>query len=154
MPLCEMCGKESRLIVANVEGGDLKVCPNCVKYGQVKKSSLQAKNVPFKHKNIISKQKQQEFKVVDNYSQLIKSTRDARKMNQEEFSKFINERESVLNKWENGSLKPRLDIARKLEKKLNISLVEKEEVKSVEMEKKKSGEGFTLGDFIKVRKKH
>ena len=74
-------------------------------------------------------------------------------MNQEEFSKFINERESVLNKWENGSLKPRLDIARKLEKRLKISLIEKEEIKTIEMEKKKSSEGFTLGDFIKVRKR-
>ncbi len=147
-----MCGKESRLIIADVEGGELKVCSNCVKYGQVKKSSPQARRTQFKHKKNISKP-QQEFKVVSNYGQLIKSARDGRKMKQEDFAKFINERESVLGKWEKGLLKPRLDIARKLEKKLNINLVEKEEVKAVDMEKKKPSEGFTLGDFIKIRKR-
>ena len=75
-------------------------------------------------------------------------------MSQEDFAKFLNERESIVAKWEQGSLRPRIDTARRLERKLGIRLVEKEEETSedVDVPKVKKDE-FTLGDFIKVRKR-
>jgi len=37
MAVCEMCGKEDRLVTAEVEGGELQVCSVCSKYGKIKK---------------------------------------------------------------------------------------------------------------------
>ena len=151
MPICEMCGKEARLVLAEIEGGELKVCPGCTKYGTVKRSVNVKTFVPGKKK--FSKIEMPEFRVVENYSDLIRSVRESKKMKQEDFAKFLNEKESILAKWESGGLKPRLDVARRLEKILGIKLVERDEVKPVKLEKKKTGEDFTLGDFIKIRKR-
>ena len=153
MALCEMCGKESQLILAEIEGGELNVCSGCVKYGTVQKKAPGKAFVPARKS--FSKQQTPEFKVVSNYSDLIRSARECKSLKQEDFAKFLNEKESILTKWESGSLKPRLDVAKRLEKVLGIKLVERDEVKSVDLGKKKKGgsEEFTLGDFIKVRKR-
>ncbi len=154
MALCEMCGKESRLILAEIEGGELRVCPGCAKYGTIKKKT-EVKEFVHK-KQQFAKKDLPELKVVSNYSSLIRSARESKGMKQEDFAKFLNEKESILTKWESGSLKPRLDVARRLEKILGIRLVERDVLDKAELEKKKKGSGsneFTLGDFIKVRKR-
>ena len=148
MPLCEMCGKEAPLVLAEIEGGELKVCFGCAKYGTVKKK-VNLLNKSFKPKFIAKDQPQ--FKIVNNYSTLIRGAREKAGMKQEEFAKFLNERESIVAKWEQGHLKPRIGLARRLGKKLGVNLIEKEtEGEKVEMKKGKSDE-FTLGDFVKVR---
>ena len=73
-------------------------------------------------------------------------------MSQEDFAKFLNERVSVIQKWEANSLKPRIDIARQLERKLSVRLVIRDQIKKVELKHEKSDE-LTLGDFVKVRKR-
>ena len=152
MALCEMCGKEARLVLADVEGGELRVCSNCTKYGVVKKSV----GGGYTGRAFKSKTKRDEgpqFKVVDDYPTLIRIAREKRGMKQEDFAKFLNERESIVSKWEQGSLKPRLDVARRISKLLRINLIVKDEVADkVEIKKGKSSE-FTLADFVKVRKK-
>ncbi|MBT5342331.1 TIGR00270 family protein [Candidatus Woesearchaeota archaeon] len=153
MALCEMCGKESQLVLAEVEGGELNVCPGCLKYGTRKKNvnSGMNKSIPGKK---FAKIERTEFKVVNNYSSLIRSARESKDMKQEDFAKLLNEKESILTKWESGSLKPRLDVARRLERVLGIRLVERDVVGKVEkQEKQKAAAEFTLGDFIKTRKR-
>lgn len=149
-----MCGKESFLITADVEGVDLKVCKVCSKYGEVQSSGSFSKRKPF-FKKKFQRQEGPVYKVVRNYSALIRSAREAKEMSQKDFAKFLNERESVIAKWESGALKPRNDVAKRLEKVLNLTLLEKEskdDSKEVKMKKVKSE--FTLGDFIKVRKRN
>jgi ribosome-binding protein aMBF1 (putative translation factor) len=64
----------------------------------------------------------------------------------------LSEKESVVAKWESGSFKPRVDIARRIGKILKLKLTEKIEENDEIMESKKiKSEGFTLGDFIKKR---
>jgi len=84
---------------------------------------------------------------------LLRSARESRGMSQEDFAKFLNERSSIVAKWESNGLKPRIGIAKKLSKLLNVNLVERDKKKVFEQKKYKKDEGFTLGDFIKVRKK-
>ena len=151
MSLCEMCGKESRLVLADIEGGELKVCSGCAKYGVIKKSSNANIKYSFKSKSV--KNEGPQFKVVGNFSVLIRSAREKREMKQEEFAKFLNEKESIVAKWEQGSLKPRINVARRVGKVLGINLVVKDEIgDKVEIKKIKSDE-FTLADFVKVRKR-
>ncbi|MBT6774356.1 TIGR00270 family protein [Candidatus Woesearchaeota archaeon] len=154
MPICEMCGRESQLVLAEVEGGELNVCPNCVKYGTTKRKANLGPNKFVSKANKFSKTEMPEFKVVNNYSSLIRSARESKDMKQEDFAKFLNEKESILTKWESGSLKPRLDVARRLERVLGIRLVERDVIGKVEkQEKQKAAAEFTLGDFIKTRKR-
>lgn len=162
MALCEMCGKEARLVTADIEGGELNVCSNCTKYGTVKKSfrgnlsSSPSRERSSSVRRHFAVKEEPSFRIVDNYSSLIRSAREKRDMSQEDFAKSLNERESLIAKWEQGSLKPRINIARKLEKKLGVKLVVKEETDGEDLKSEKSkkvSDEFTLGDFIKVRKR-
>jgi putative transcription factor len=149
MAVCEMCGQDSYLRLVNVDGAELNVCKNCAKYGEVKKKKV------FKNpaNNNFHKKDQKEFRIVNNFSSLIRSAREKKNISQEDFAKSINEKESIVAKWEHGDLKPRLSIARKLGKILGLRLIEEDKVVDAELEKKKKADGFTLGDFIKVRKR-
>ncbi|MBU0459647.1 MAG: TIGR00270 family protein [Nanoarchaeota archaeon] len=151
MPLCEMCGKDERLVLAEIEGGELNVCSNCVKYGTVKKKvELKQFRSGFQQRPTPDRP---QYKIVSNYAVLIRGSREKKGMKQEEFAKFLNERESIVSKWEQGHLIPRIDVARRIGKILGINLVELEtEGEKVEVKKGKSNE-FTLGDFVKMRKR-
>ncbi|MBT3297480.1 TIGR00270 family protein [archaeon] len=172
MPKCEMCGKEDRLRRAKVEGTELNVCGNCTKYGEVVKSnnyysSKDSKNQNFRRKTV--KIEGPEYELVPDYNKIILKIRQDKDMKQEDFANSINERLSVLQKWENGTLKMRIGTARQLERMFHVKLLklvknntsenknEDSDDKDNELRKftsnKKSSDGLTLGDFIKVRKK-
>ena len=70
-------------------------------------------------------------------------------LKQKEFAKFLAERESLIHKMESGTYTPSIELARKLERQLGISLVEQKEVKTQKLEKKASK--FTIGDIIKIK---
>ena len=149
-----MCGKGGPLTNADVEGVELKVCFGCSKYGTTNKNNNNfRKNPHYSSKN--SKKEEVEWKLVPNFSDLIKKSREEKSMNQEDFAKFLNEKESILAKWEQGTLKPRIFVARRLEKLLNLSLVVRDIKEKVEIKKNQIPKGeLTLGDFIKVRKRN
>lgn len=158
-----MCGKEASLILLEVEGVELKACPSCTRFGSVKQNSeknwgkespnfLQGINHPV---NQSPRNEEPELKLVDNYSSLIRSEREKRGMKQEDFAKFLNERESIVSKWEQGTLKPGVDTAKKLEKQLGINLIEILDYAGSEKlaNPKEKKDVFTLGDFIRIRKR-
>ena len=153
MALCEMCGKEASLVTAEIEGVDLKVCPLCAKFGIIKKST--AFSSSFARPQLQPKPVAQEveYKVVDNYALLLHDARERKGLSQQEFARFLNEKESSLAKWESGSSQPPLDTVRRLGRVLGLNLLAKEEVSTVKMEITAKKDEFTLGDFIKIRKK-
>ena len=97
------------------------------------------------------------YELVKDYSKKLQQVRNKIGLNQEDFAKKLNEKLSVVQKWESGQLKPRIVVARKLEKLLSVELVIKQEVDgSIEKSnilKNNGSDDFTLGDFIKVRKR-
>ncbi len=146
---CDLCGKETELFRALVEGSELTVCSGCSKYGKV----------TGKVKASVPERKTQEEKkaaaeepieaVVSNFGELLKKKREALELNQSDFAKRIAEKESVLHKLETGGIKPTLDRARVLEKLLGLKLVE--ELKEEQVSPQKSREVLTLGDFVKIK---
>ena len=103
MGSCEMCGREADLVEAEIEQGRLNVCLNCAKFGQVKKTGAvfernKSVNFPFSQKPV--NRPELEFKVVQDYSFILKSFRERQGLTQEDFAKLINERESMVTKWE------------------------------------------------------
>ena len=150
---CDMCGSESKLFKAVIEGSELKVCSKCSKFGKVigRVRTFVSKK---QEKKMIRKEspKAETIQVVvSNYGELIRKKRESLKLKQKEFAKSISERESIVHSLESSKHEPSLDLARKIERSLGIKLIEQhEEVHSAD-KKKESGK-FTIGDFIKVRK--
>lgn len=149
MVRCEMCGKDSDLVNAVIEQVELKVCPGCARFGMVQES----RELPQLFQNRKAEHKEPGLKINSNYASLLRQARERQGLTQEDFAKSLQERESIVAKWEQGRMQPSVEVARKLEKLLSISLIE-EDIELPEVKKKSSAaDGFTLGDFIKVRKK-
>lgn len=146
---CDLCGKtEERLNRAIIEDVELNVCSTCSKFGKV----LAPKNVTLKETIKRVEPKEEKFEaLIENYSDIIKRKREAIGLTQKDFANKINEKEITIHKIETGTLTPPLSLARKLEKILSIKLIE-ECLEKQEAFKRTKTEGFTLGDFIKIKK--
>lgn len=148
---CDLCGRQDTLVNAIVEGSPLKVCRYCARYGHV--IALE------KHPEIIREEKRKAARleipvedIADDYGEQIKSARERLKLTQQELGLKIAEKESVIHKLESYYLEPSIELARKLEKFLSISLVYT--IDQVN-EKKKivfKDDSMTIGDIIKMKK--
>jgi len=140
---CEICGKDTNLVKAIIEGTELNVCSNCSKFGSVIK--IAPKFVP-KPKKIVVEQPEEEL--VENYGEIIKNARERLGLKQEELALRLNEKHTLIHKWECNELKPTIETAKKLEKFLGIKLMQV--YKKGELEKHKSSGGLTIGDLVKI----
>lgn len=150
---CNICGKEEAEYVSEIEGTEMKVCHACSGYGKntkkIKKEQpiARKKYVPYK----AEKEKPIEL-IVDNYAEIIKNTREKRGLKQEELAKKINEKESVIHGLESRQREPRIELARKLEKFLDIDLVEIRMEKDLHLKTQVTpNTSLTLGDMIKIK---
>jgi|TARA_Y100000310_G_C20704181_1_gene833369 putative transcription factor len=149
---CDLCGKVdenfNRVIVESVE---LTVCSNCTKFGKfigpVKKPVAKLKRKEVK----IEEGPEVVELLVENFAGIIKKKREAMGFSHKDFAIKLNVKESVIHKLEIGSFIPQLTLAKKLEKILGVKLIE-EHQENHQAPSQKGSEGFTLGDFIKVRK--
>jgi len=151
-----MCGSEGRLLRAMIEGTELKVCGKCSKFGNVLGPVITPINIQSKERkieNVVVESESEVMEIVSSdFSSIIRRKRENIRMNQKEFAMKINEKESVVHKIENGEFTPSISLARKLEKNLNVVLVEEIEDKHVKFKSEES-EGLTIGDFIKFKKR-
>ncbi|MBW2982481.1 multiprotein bridging factor aMBF1 [Candidatus Woesearchaeota archaeon] len=151
---CDMCGSEERLFKTNIEGTILNVCRACSKFGKVISEIKEPEKI--KPKKIIITKSEPETEiieiVVNDFAEKIRSRREKLGLKQEDFAKRISEKESVIHKLEIGEFKPSLELARKLEKTLNIKLIEEYEEEH-KTSTKTDTEIPTIGDLIKIRKR-
>jgi len=147
MAACEMCGIEKKLLTVLVEGAELRVCKNCSSYGTIVKKPV------IKEKIEVVKQKPPEREIIqiirEDYPKIIREKRERLGLKQKEFAKFLAERESLIHKIESGSYAPSLEMARKMERQLNIKLVERKQIEPQKLETKT--EKYTIGDMINVK---
>ena len=153
---CDLCGKvEGQLNTALIEGVELNVCSVCSKFGKiiapVKRFSAKEQHKMFEKQSRVQKKEEKVELLVDDYADIIKKRRESIGLTQREFANKINEKESTIQHIENGSLEPSLHLAKKLENALGIKLIEEYEEKHESPSRKKE-EGFTLGDFIRLKK--
>jgi putative transcription factor len=151
---CEMCGKGTELCTASVEGVVMKVCSKCSGHGKIIRRP-QPRIIPRRiNRPTLSSVSEPEVElveaVVEDYAKKIRDARSKAGLTQKEFAKKINEKESLLHKMETGSFKPSMPTAKKLEKILQIKLVEQREEEKLKMPASKSAGGaMTIGDMIK-----
>ncbi|MBT4538806.1 TIGR00270 family protein [Candidatus Woesearchaeota archaeon] len=150
MSVCEMCGKDTSLLTATIESVEMQVCNSCARYGKVKKEIVTRSFIRKKNQTKLDPNEEQE--VIGNFSVIIRQEREKRKLSQEEFARFLNERETIVAKWEAGVLRPSLAVARRLQRKLKVRIVIASSG-SDEMVIKKTPTIATLGDMVKIRKR-
>ena len=91
--------------------------------------------------------------VVKDAGKIIRGKREEMGLKQIEFAKKLNEKESVIQGWETGKLKPSIPKAKKLERILKVTLTEEiEDADESPTTKKAKGGALTIGDLIKVKK--
>lgn len=148
---CELCGKETNLFKALVEGTELTVCQSCGSHGKILRPAISAVQSKKIKKAKSKPQLPEEIDtIVADYAAQIRKAREKQGLTQKEFAKKLNIKESLLHKLESTGFELGFDLAHKLERLLNITLVVKEKIESqVKGSQKSKSEGLTIGDLIK-----
>ena len=162
---CEICGKpvpENNPIRAKIEGSVMVVCKECSKLGTIQKEPPKPKFVKQNNKSkrsantrnrSYSRKDEPEEELIEDFSLEVRKAREAKNWSREDLGKKINERVSVITRIETGKMTPDNKVTRKLEKALNIKLLE--EVDNVDLNQfinSSSGER-TLGNIMKIKRK-
>ena len=152
---CELCGRECKgCRTAMVDKVKMILCPDCIKYGEgveeISSSTASVQRI-ISHRSRKAKPKDiyqgMEKELISNWSEVIQEARRKKGLSREELGFKIGERTVTISKIENGDLRPSDKMIKKLEKELEISLME--DVKQVTTQPRSSGR-LTLGDFIKT----
>ncbi len=168
---CELCGREipdERLCrTVMVEGVVMTVCPQC--YNRLMKkrgvptqrtfttpSLATRKPRPVKSRpprRIPRRILEDDYEIVEDYAERIRRARQRLGWTQKVLAQKVREKENVIKRIEAGRLKPSIELARRLEKVLGITLLEPiaDEVE-FDYSSRKGDDYFTIGDLIKIRK--
>ncbi|MFC6753509.1 multiprotein bridging factor aMBF1 [Halorubrum tibetense] len=174
MPQCEMCGAEqASLTTTKVEGAELELCSSCTDFGtevreepsssagskystssssgKAASSSSSSSGSSGSGSSGGSRRRRDMFddmdEVATDYDDRIRTARESRGLSQEDLADQLNEKASLIRKLERGDTLPTDEVQRKLERALDISLVEGEDVDE-EWETTDAGT-MTLGDVVK-----
>ena len=161
---CEICGKpvpENNPIRAKIEGSVMVVCKECSKLGTVQKAPPKPKYVKQNkgkkpantRKRNYSRNDEPSEELIEDFSFEVRKAREAKDWSREDLGRKINERVSVITRIETGKMTPDTKLTKKLEKALNIKLLEK--VDNVDLNQfinSSSGER-TLGNVLKIKRK-
>lgn len=160
---CEICGKpvpEHNPIRAKIEGSVMIVCKECSKLGKIQKAPPKPKFVQQKNKQKknqpkrnYSRNDEPSEELIEDFDFTIRKARESRDWSREDLGKRINERVSVITRIETGKMTPDIKLTKKLEKALDIKLLEK--VDNVDLNQfinSSSGER-TLGNIMKIKRK-
>jgi len=162
--MCEMCGKEmASLLPVRIEGTILNVCRDCARFGDnvkvggkqaaatepsIIQARLQNRERRLKTKDVYEAE-QESFELAVDFPKRIKEARERMGWKQEELAAKMNERVSIIQKLEAGTMHPDDNLVRKVEKTLDIKLKEKVTIAPVETKPVKKA--LTLEDFIKKK---
>lgn len=141
---CEICGADKEKVRAVVfEGMKIMACFSCQpETNEEKKVWLDnymkkaaEKQLAASHAyqpNAANKKPKQpqikDFELVEGFGRKIRAERQKKSLSLEDFAKAIKERESNLRHIENEKFLPDYNLAKKIEKFLGLSLIEKEEM--------------------------
>ncbi|MFB6155091.1 MAG: multiprotein bridging factor aMBF1 [Haloferacaceae archaeon] len=170
MPQCEMCGAErASLTTTKVEGAELQLCDDCkefgtevrtrdssstsTKYSTSSSSGKSSNSGPNSSSGGSSRSRRRDMfddmdELAADYDKTIRQAREQRGLSQEDLADELNEKTSLIRKLERGDILPSDAVRKKLERKLDISLVEGEDVEDTEWSSE-TGTTTTLGDVVK-----
>lgn len=167
MSRCEICGiEELNLELVLFKGRKIYACKECInsfKLVRVIKGSG-VDNYGKSYSRQVSTHKPAEkgmskkvfnylfndYELVENYNIIIKAAREKMGLTQEVLARKLKVKVSIIKRVEGGRLVPPVDLARKIEKTLNISILKKAEnnVDYKYITRKKGDFQVRLGDFM------
>ena len=149
MAQCEMCGAEQpSLTTTKVEGAELELCDDCTGFGtRVETADSGSASTKYSTSSSSSggggtgtdtdtdtgggggrSRRRDMFDDMDeiagDYDDRIRAAREAEGVSQEDLAKRLNEKVSLIRKLERGEMLPSDEVREKLERRLEISLVE------------------------------
>ncbi|EMA71540.1 multiprotein bridging factor aMBF1 [Halorubrum distributum] len=172
MPQCEMCGaEEASLTTTKVEGAELELCSSCTDFGtEVRDESTSSGGGKYSTSSSTGKSSSSSGsssgsgssggstrprdmfddmdEIATDYDERIREARESRGLSQEELADQLNEKASLIRKLERGDTLPTDEVQRKLERELDISLVEGQSSEDADWETNDAGT-MTLGDVVK-----
>jgi putative transcription factor len=176
MPQCEMCGSERpSLTTVKVEGAELELCDDCKEFGtEVRTESSSSQSTKYSTSSSSqssgssgssstsssagsgssggSTRRRDMFDDMDeiaaDYDRRIREAREDLGLSQEELAQSLNEKASLIRKLERGDILPSDDVQKKLERKLEITLVEGGDTDDSDWSSG-SSTTTTLGDVVK-----
>ena len=161
---CEMCGAEAKgpLKRIKIEGTELLVCASCSKYGtevqgsprksatpsvRSSGSSMGGKAPAYRSKDLFDRMGGD---LVEDYADRIRDARTELGMTQKELALAMMERELLVKKIEKGELIPEDEVRKKIEKILNIKLLEDSSSEPLDLHHARMT--TTMGDVIRIKK--
>lgn len=150
---CELCGRNEAKFRAKVAGMEATVCAECASHGRIIEEVREEKP-----KEIIRREEKKKRivetteEVVEDIGELVREKREELNLKQEELGQKIAEHASMVKRVEHGYI-PSIKIAKKLEKTLGLSLVERVNANEQGYSSAKSGGALTLGDIMIIRQK-
>ena len=155
---CEICGKPipGKPLKSKIEGSVLTVCRdsrNLVSNKKQAKKQQGNKNRNSVSSRVYTRNTESDEELVDDFSQIVRKGRESKGWTREELGAKIYEKVSVITRIETGKMEPDLKLAKKLEKTLNIKLIEKYDEMDLESFKSMASGPNTLGSIVKIKRK-
>ena len=149
MVSCELCGKETNSLTSiKVAGSTVRACSSCRHLGKrVQEQGPQSHTFKKTKKTYAPTQE-----VVSNYAQAIQQGLSKKNINTHNLAKTLNIKESSLQKYLTSKVKPDLEVAKKIQTFLEITLIVEQNEPSPDayfLEEKASDDEPTLADLIK-----
>ncbi len=142
---CELCGRAGADRKAEVEGAVLSVCERCASLGRDLTPPAEI-SIPQKPKPRLPEEL--DVSVAPNSPELIRKSREKKKLTQQQLAAQIKEPISSLKRIEEG-WEPPLLVLQKLERELGIKLLERVTTGTLPTNPKKPK--LTIGDLIEVK---
>lgn len=148
---CEICGKKiiGKPIRTKIESSIMLTCNECAKFGKVQREPPKARK-PRPRRTPRFRESIEE--VIEDYKTIVREAREKKRWSREELAEKIYEKASVITRVESGKMVPDIKLARKLERTLNIKLVEKSEDINSEDLGPSTIKGATIGDIARIKR--
>jgi putative transcription factor len=149
---CEICGKTiiGRPLRVKIDGSVMQTCKDCSKFGKVQKEpprSVRPRTPPRSFRV-----REPSYEVSEDFKTIIRVGREKKGWSREDLAKKIYEKTSVINRVESGKMVPDIKLAKKLEKALNVQLLDKIEDEQPEDNVSSRKAGTTIGDIAHIKR--
>jgi putative transcription factor len=148
-----------------IEGAKITVCQSCAHHGKkiITKTKKTTKSKLTSSKTKTTKNKQAfktsnilepSVEIVSDYPKRLRNIRAKNNLTQEQFAQKLNEKPSLLRRIEAGKVEPSLELAKRIEKMYNVSLLK--DVDEIQVDTKKfmkKSSGSSLGDIAFIKRK-
>ncbi|MGZ7043182.1 MAG: multiprotein bridging factor aMBF1 [Methanobacterium sp.] len=149
---CEICGKKiiGKPTKTKIENSIMLTCNECAKFGKIQREPPKPRKPrPFKR---VSRAREPSEEVIEDYNTIIRDAREKKGWSREELGEKLYEKASVVSRIETGKMIPDIKLARKLERTLNIKLIEKQDEILPEDKRSAAAKGATIGDIARIKK--